>query len=137
MIKRCNKVCVCFSKNIPLLARLIFGEARDEPFKGQAAVAWTILNRAEHKYGGYQKTINDVIKQENQYGTMSNTADDELFKTAEVEKTKQYVIAMEIATLILCGRYIPDPTGTLYKSFIDAKVLHFYNNNKIQDDVSP
>lgn len=48
-------------KDIDLLARLVYAEAKGEPYKGKVAVAATILNRIESP--DYPNNIRDVIYQ--------------------------------------------------------------------------
>ena len=47
------------SKNLDLLARLVYGEARGEPYLGQVAVAAVVLNRVKH--ASFPNTISGVI----------------------------------------------------------------------------
>lgn len=49
------------SKNLDLLARLVYGEARGEPYLGQVAVAAVVLNRVKH--ASFPNTISGVIYQ--------------------------------------------------------------------------
>lgn len=50
-----------YNKNVDLLARCVYGEARGEPYTGQVAVAAVILNRT--KDSRFPKTIAGVIYQ--------------------------------------------------------------------------
>lgn len=49
------------SNNLNLLARLVYGEARGEPYTGQVAVAAVVLNRV--KSSSFPNTISGVIYQ--------------------------------------------------------------------------
>lgn len=49
------------SNNVNLLARLVYGEARGEPYTGQVAVAAVVLNRV--KSSSFPNTISGVIYQ--------------------------------------------------------------------------
>ena len=49
------------SSNVNLLARLIYGEARGEPYAGQVAVGAVVLNRV--KSSSFPNTISGVIYQ--------------------------------------------------------------------------
>lgn len=49
------------SSNVNLLARLIYGEARGEPYSGQVAVGAVVLNRV--KSSSFPNTISGVIYQ--------------------------------------------------------------------------
>ncbi len=52
-------------QEIDLLARVVHGEARGEPFEGQVAVAAVVLNRV--KSGDFPDEIEEVIYQEGQF----------------------------------------------------------------------
>lgn len=56
-------------KKIELLARIVSAEAKNQPFKGQVAVAAVILNRVEHGFGG---SIRDVIYAKGQFQPVRN-----------------------------------------------------------------
>ena len=43
------------------VARIVFGEARDESYESQLAVAYTVVNRVNH--AGYPNTLDGVINQ--------------------------------------------------------------------------
>lgn len=49
------------SKEMEMLARIIFAESRGEPYKGQVGVGAVVLNRVEHP--GFPNSIADVIYQ--------------------------------------------------------------------------
>jgi spore germination cell wall hydrolase CwlJ-like protein len=46
-------------RDLNLLAHLVYGEARGEPFEGQVAVAAVVLNRVQHP--DFPETIEKVI----------------------------------------------------------------------------
>lgn len=52
-------------QEVNLLARVVYGEARGEPFEGQVAVAAVVLNRV--KSGDFPDKIEEVIYQEGQF----------------------------------------------------------------------
>lgn len=58
------------SEDLELLARLIHGEARGEPYEGQVAVGAVVLNRV--KSPGFPNTIREVIFQKNQFIAVSD-----------------------------------------------------------------
>lgn len=65
-------------EDIALLARLVFAEARGEPFDGQIAVAAVLLNRLKHP--GFPNTVRAAIYQPRQFepvanGTINQTPD--------------------------------------------------------------
>ncbi len=59
-------------EDIALLARLVFAEARGEPFEGQIAVAAVVLNRLAHP--GFPDTVRAVIYQPRQFEPVANGA---------------------------------------------------------------
>ncbi len=57
-------------EDIDLLARIIYAEARGEPYNGQVAVGAVILNRVEHP--DFPDTIDGVIYQDGQFTSVTN-----------------------------------------------------------------
>ena len=73
------------SKDVDLLARLIYGEARGEPYEGQVAVAAVVLNRVES--ASFPNTIAAVIYQPGAFDVVSDgqiymTPDSTAYKAA-------------------------------------------------------
>ncbi len=58
------------SKDVDLLARLIYGEARGEPYEGQVAVAAVVLNRV--RSSKFPNTIASVIYQPGAFDVVSD-----------------------------------------------------------------
>ncbi|MBQ8165009.1 MAG: spore cortex-lytic enzyme [Clostridia bacterium] len=58
------------SANVELLARIIYGEARGEPYAGQVAIAAVVLNRVEDSR--FPKTISGVIYQSGAFDAVSD-----------------------------------------------------------------
>ena len=58
------------SSDVTLLAKLIYAEARGEPYKGQVAVAAVVLNRV--RSSSFPNTISGVIYQSNAFESVSN-----------------------------------------------------------------
>lgn len=58
------------SANVELLARIIYGEARGEPYVGQVAIAAVVLNRVEDSR--FPKTIAGVIYQSGAFDAVSD-----------------------------------------------------------------
>lgn len=58
------------SSNVNLLARLVYGEARGEPYTGQVAVAAVVLNRV--KSSSFPNTISGVIYQSGAFDVVSD-----------------------------------------------------------------
>ena len=58
------------SSNLNLLARLVYGEARGEPYAGQVAVASVVLNRV--KSSSFPNTVSGVIYQSGAFSVVSD-----------------------------------------------------------------
>ena len=58
------------SSNLNLLARLVYGEARGEPYEGQVAVAAVVLNRV--KSSSFPNTVAGVIYQSGAFDVVSD-----------------------------------------------------------------
>ena len=68
-----------------LLAKLVYAEARGEPYKGQVAVAAVVLNRV--KSASFPTTVSGVIYQRNAFtcvnnGSINNTPDSSCIRAA-------------------------------------------------------
>ena len=68
-----------------LLAKLVYAEARGEPYKGQVAVAAVVLNRV--KSASFPNTVSGVIYQRNAFtcvnnGSINNTPDSACIRAA-------------------------------------------------------
>ena len=72
------------SSNVNLLARVVYGEARGEPYTGQVAVAAVVLNRV--KSSKFPNTISGVVYQNGAFDAVSdgqiNMTPDETAKKA-------------------------------------------------------
>ena len=58
------------SSNLNLLSRLVYGEARGEPYEGQVAVAAVVLNRV--KSSSFPNTISGVIYQKGAFSVVDD-----------------------------------------------------------------
>ena len=58
------------SSNVNLLSRLVYGEARGEPYSGQVAVAAVVLNRV--KNSSFPNTVSGVIYQSGAFDVVSD-----------------------------------------------------------------
>ena len=68
-----------------LLSKLVYAEARGEPYKGQVAVAAVVLNRV--RSSSFPNTISGVIYQKNAFscvpnGSINNTPDSDAIRAA-------------------------------------------------------
>ncbi|MDO9534365.1 MAG: cell wall hydrolase [Bacillota bacterium] len=76
-------------KDIDLLARLVYAEAKGEPYKGKVAVAASVMNRIDSPL--YPNSVSDVVYQKNfgfQYcpvrnGQINQKADEASFQAVE------------------------------------------------------
>lgn len=84
------------STDLDLLARLVYGEARGEPYLGQVAVAAVVLNRVAH--ASFPNTVSGVIYQS---GAFDVVADGQIHLTPDAQ-------ALRAAQDALNGW---DPTG--------------------------
>ena len=71
---------------VDLLARLINGEARGEPYEGQVAVGAVVLNRV--KSSEFPNTISGVIYQKNQFSCIT---DGQFNKAIDKNSTKNCI----------------------------------------------
>ena len=71
------------SSNVNLLARVVYGEARGEPYTGQVAVAAVVLNRV--KSSKFPNTIAGVVYQS---GAFDAVADGQINKTPDATAKK-------------------------------------------------
>ena len=88
---------------VDLLARVIYAEARGEPFKGQVAVGAVVINRLKSR--NFPDNINDIIFSERQFTSVD---DGQIYYTPDQT-------AYNAAREVLAGK---DPTGG---------ALYFYN----------
>lgn len=65
-----NNSVVLSNQDLDLLARVVHGEARGEPYEGQVAVAEVILNRVESP--DFPKTVSGVIFQEGAFDAVAD-----------------------------------------------------------------
>ncbi|XP_078331128.1 spore cortex-lytic enzyme-like [Crassostrea virginica] len=103
---------LCSDNNIQTVARVVFGEARGEPMRGQIAVAYSIVNRINHR--GYPNSLNAVVYQKDsngiyQYETLSVASHDQAWADAKRRNTFEYRNAVKASSDVLCGR-TTDPT---------------------------
>ena len=62
------------SKERDLIANIVHGESRGEPYEGKVAVASVILNRLDHP--NFPKTVEDVIYQKNAFSCIDQKFSD-------------------------------------------------------------
>lgn len=64
-----NKNVAITNSDLRLMAQVVYGESRAEPYEGKVAVASVILNRLKHPE--FPKTIKDVILQKDAFSCIS------------------------------------------------------------------
>ena len=117
---------------IDRVTRVVYAEARLEPYEGKKAVAWVIKNRYNHPRKMYGKTITEITQKKHQFAYFTGDAED-------LENWKESISAAE--DVFYGGA--PDPTkgskhflsGDCYPSWVRGKnpavVIQghrFYNN---------
>uniref|UniRef100_A0A8W8N5D3 Cell wall hydrolase SleB domain-containing protein n=1 Tax=Magallana gigas TaxID=29159 RepID=A0A8W8N5D3_MAGGI len=98
--------------NFQTVGRVVFGEARGEPMRGQIAVAYSIVNRINHE--GYPNNLNSVVYQRMstggyQYETLDLASHTRAWNDAKNRNTWEYRNAIKASRDVLCGR-VSDPT---------------------------
>jgi hypothetical protein len=108
-------------KEVELMTRVLYGEARGEPEAGQKNVIQTIINRAENAKQRYGKSYTEVLIRPRAFSCM-NPADPNFEKLLELDKksltfTKLRAIVVNTINDRLNG--LPDPTqgSTHYHTF--------------------
>ena len=108
-----NLICPIFStsSNKELVGRVVFGEARNEDFAGQLAVAYTIVNRVRHS--SYPNSIPAVARKKHrgmyEYRTMGEARHTRDWEKAKKDNNSLYKKAIRAASSALCGTK-SDPT---------------------------
>eukprot|EP00105_Crassostrea_gigas_P012915 XP_011429068.1 PREDICTED: uncharacterized protein LOC105329491 [Crassostrea gigas] len=103
---------LCTDANFQTVGRVVFGEARGEPMRGQIAVAYSIVNRINHE--GYPNDVNSVVYQRMstggyQYETLDLASHTRAWNDAKNRNTWEYRNAIKASRDVLCGR-VSDPT---------------------------
>lgn len=93
-------------EDIRCLAINIYHESRGEPVRGQAAVAWVVMNRVQS--GRYARTVCDVVYQRSSKGCQFHWVCDK--KSDKPTEMKAYEQAQRIAEQVLRGE-IENPIG--------------------------
>jgi len=105
-----------------LLARLIFGEAENQPKEAKIGVGFTVINRVNKQRPNWGLTIREVILKENQYDSLWSEATYEKvrdpLKSASEARKKAWVESYEVALGILSGAVSDTTNGaTNFHSF--------------------
>lgn len=103
-----------------LLAKTIYGEAAEQPFKGKLAVGQVIMNRVNTP-GKYGQDIRSVVTKPNAFSIWNNLGNPWTHKTLiSQEDDPAYAEALKAADMILSGK-APDLT---------KGATHYYNPKK-------
>ncbi|XP_052233059.1 uncharacterized protein LOC127845920 [Dreissena polymorpha] len=125
--------------SVDALARVVFGEARGEPYVGQLAVAYTVVNRVRHE--AYPSSVAAVLaatwgsQKRHEYETLDIPSHDVAFNDAKQQLNKEFLSAVMAAREALCA-CAPDPTGCAVSFCAGAGCLqdnsYYIATNKIQ-----
>jgi len=99
-------------KEVELITRVLYGEARGEPAAGQKNVVQTIINRAEDSKHRYGATYTEILIRPHAF-TCMNPADPNFEKLLELDKkslTFQKLHAIVLTTIKERLNGVPDPT---------------------------
>ncbi len=97
---------VLFMSDIDLVARLVVGEARQEPVEGRTAVVYVVLNRS--LAGHFGGTVPDVVMRRKAFEPMTKPKIRK--RLMSLPPTNKHVLdARSIVRNILFG-WLPDPT---------------------------
>ncbi len=94
--------------DLDTLARTVFGEARSEPYAGQVAVAWVVVNRAA-KPSWWGRTIEEVCKRPSQFSCWNYNDPSRPKLLAATLEDHHFLRAYGVAALVMTNT-IPDPT---------------------------
>ncbi|MOA19220.1 Spore cortex-lytic enzyme precursor [compost metagenome] len=98
-------------KELDILTRTIWGEARNQGYEGQVAVAWTIKNRALSPITWWGTDITSVCLKPWQFSCWNKNDPNYAYLSGQKAiPAVQYELAKEAARAVLEGR-VPDPTG--------------------------
>lgn len=94
--------------DLDLLARVVWAEARSEPFEGQCAIVWVIINRLKRERGRFPNSIQAIIRQPFAFSCF-NSSDPQCLKVKTVsEADPTFVEAMRVAMDVMTGK-VPSP----------------------------
>ncbi|WAR10155.1 SLEB-like protein [Mya arenaria] len=113
--RRFDLKCVtsCTSSDVDSVARVVFGESRGEAYRGQLAVAYSVVNRVKHQ--AYPNTIQDVLSatwgngKHHEYETLDLPGHDMAWVKAKRENNDEYLYALIAAKEAICA-CAADPT---------------------------
>lgn len=102
-----------------LLTRVVWAEARSEPFEGQCAIVFVILNRLHREPGRFPSTIQGIIRQPHAFSCF-NTNDKQCAWVKVIdERDPAFIEAMHAVTSVLTGR-VANPIGSADHYFLTS-----------------
>jgi N-acetylmuramoyl-L-alanine amidase len=92
--------------DVDTLARTVFGEARGEKdaYRGMAAVALVVLNRAKRGPPQFPSTITEVCRAKHQFTCWSASDPNAKVCAAATEVNPVFALALHVASGVLAGR---------------------------------
>ncbi len=107
--------------NVFLLGLTLYREAAGEPYAGQVAVAYSVMNRAQHP-GWWGRTPYEVITKPEQYSSMTHLGDPMTVKFPSLDNPT-FRQCLEIADKVMLFS-IPNPApgcDSYYAAWMDKK----------------
>lgn len=102
---------MALSDDYDAMRRTVFGEARGEPFEGQIAVAWVILNRARHPTTNWWgRGVVGVCFAPKQFSCWNTGDPNGGLARVATENSRSLLQASAAAAGVLTGAF-PDPTS--------------------------
>jgi N-acetylmuramoyl-L-alanine amidase len=96
--------------DVDALARVVWAESRSEPWEGQCAVVWVVINRLHREKGRFPSTVQGVVYQAKAFSCF-NTDDPQCRAVRVVnESDYDFVKALNAVTSVLTGK-VPDVTN--------------------------
>ena len=106
---------------IDVLTRTVYGEARGESAKGQAAVAWVIRNRAAKQRGYLGKTVKEACLKPHQFSCW-NTNDPNRARLLELETSNEtYRNIRRVVEEVMKGTIADTTQGSTHYHTNDVK----------------
>lgn len=98
------------AEDFDALRRTVYGEARGEPFRGQVAVAWVVLNRARHPtVTWWGEGIAGVCLAPKQFSCWNPDDPNSGLVRVANENMQSFIKATAAAAMVMSGE-TPDPT---------------------------
>lgn len=100
--------------DVDTLARVLWGEARNQGREGMEAVGWVVVNRVRQPGSRFPDTVSAVCRQPFQFSCLNSSDPNSRKCNAVDERDPAFLLALEVAASVLGGQ-VPDPThGSQY-----------------------